>query len=130
MHNLAVVLSEGVNGTPDYASAAQWFEKSAEYGIKDSQFNIAILYARGLGVSQDLVQSYKWFAIAAMLGDNDAGKKRDEVGTKLSPQQLLEAKLVAQNYRPKILDAKANEVQPFAGAHNGVSITSAKANNG
>jgi localization factor PodJL len=112
MHNLAVVLAEGVTGAPDYSGAAEWFQKAAEYGIKDSQFNVAILFARGLGVSQDLVQSYKWFAVSAALGDEDAARKRDEVGTKLTPEKLEEAKLLTQNYKPKALDAAANDVQP------------------
>jgi localization factor PodJL len=112
MHNLAVVLAEGVTGAPDYAGAAEWFQKGAEHGIKDSQFNVAILFARGLGISQDLVQSYKWFAVSAALGDEDAAKKRDEVGAKLTPEKLEDAKLLAQNYKPKVLDAAANDIQP------------------
>ena len=110
MHNLAVVMAEGGNGTPDYAAAAEWFRKAAEYGIKDSQFNVAILYARGLGISQDLVQSYKWFSAAADLGDEDAAKKRDDVGAKLSPDKLAEAKAAAQDYKPKALDPVINDV--------------------
>ncbi len=111
MHNLAVVLAEGVTGAPDYSGAAEWFQKAAEYGIKDSQFNVAILFARGLGVSQDLVQSYKWFAVSAAIGDEDAARKRDEVGAKLSPEKLEEAKLLVQNYKPKALDIEANDIQ-------------------
>ncbi len=114
MHNLGVVLAEGITGTPDYSGAADWFRKAAEYGVKDSQFNIAILYARGLGMEVDLVQSYKWFSAAADSGDPDAAKKRDEVAAKLPPEQLAEAKAAALNYRPKALDAKANDVAPVA----------------
>jgi localization factor PodJL len=114
MHNLAVVLAEGVSGTPDYSGAAEWFQKGAEHGIKDSQFNVAILFARGLGVSQDLVQSYKWFAISAGLGDEDAARKRDEVGAKLTPEKLIEAKALAHEYKPKALDARVNDIQPMA----------------
>ncbi len=127
MHNLAVVLAEGVNGTPDYAGAAEWFQKGAEYGIKDSQFNVAILYARGLGVSQDLVQSYKWFSIASMLGDEDAVRKRDEVGSKLTAEKLIEAKAQAQDYKPKNLDARVNDIQPAA---RNVSMVTPKQVNG
>ena len=121
MHNLAVVLAEGVNGTPDYAGAAEWFQKGAEFGIKDSQFNVAILYARGLGVSQDLVQSYKWFSIASMLGDEDAAKKRDDVGSKLTPEKLIEAKALVQDYKPKIIDARVNDIQPASRNVSGVA---------
>jgi localization factor PodJL len=110
MHNTAVLLAEGVNGSPDYAAAAEWFKKSAEFGVRDSQFNLAILYARGLGVSQDLMASYAWFAAAAGSGDEDAGKKRDEVGARLSPEKLQQAKTAAAAWKPKTPDPAANEV--------------------
>ncbi|WP_425529990.1 tetratricopeptide repeat protein, partial [Stenotrophomonas maltophilia] len=73
MHNLAVIYAEnpGPNGKPDFASAASWFRQAAEYGVRDSQYNLAVLYARGLGLSQDLVQSYAWFAASAAQGDTE-----------------------------------------------------------
>ena len=53
MHNLAVLYAEGVEGKPDYASAAQWFRKAAEHGVADSQYNLGVLSARGLGTEQE-----------------------------------------------------------------------------
>ena len=29
MHNLAVLYAEGIDGKPDYRTAAQWFRKAA-----------------------------------------------------------------------------------------------------
>lgn len=110
MHNLAVLYAEGVNGQPDYASAASWFKNAAEYGVKDSQFNIAILNVRGLGIANDMVEAYKWFAAAATQGDQDAVKKRDEVAARLTPDKLAEAKAVAEAFRAKKPDARANDV--------------------
>ena len=43
MHNLAVLYAEGIDGKPDYKTAAQWFRKAAECGIADSQYNLGIL---------------------------------------------------------------------------------------
>jgi localization factor PodJL len=112
MHNLAVLLAEvGENGKPDYAAAAQWFSKAAEYGVRDSQYNYAILLARGLGVARNLVSSYSWFAIAAAQGDVDAGKKRDDVATRLDAEDLAAAKAVVAAFHPKAADPEANEVQ-------------------
>jgi localization factor PodJL len=110
MHNTAVLLAEGVNGSPDYAGAGEWFKKASEFGIRDSQYNLAILHARGLGVGQDLMASYMWFAAAAASGDEDAAKKRDEVGARLSPEKLQQAKAAAQAWKPKTPDPASNEV--------------------
>jgi localization factor PodJL len=109
MHNLAVILAEGVDGKPDYAAAANWFRRAAEYGVRDSQFNLAILYARGMGVPQNLGQSYLWFAIAAQQGDEDAAKKRDEVGAQLDAAALGAAKKQVADFHAKAPAPAVNE---------------------
>jgi localization factor PodJL len=102
MHNLAVMFAQGqASPRPDYKTAAQWFRRAAEHGVADSQYNLGILYARGLGVDQSLAESYKWFALAAAGGDQDAGKKRDEVAARLDPQTLVAARLAVQTFAPK-----------------------------
>ncbi len=115
MHNLAVMFAEGGEGKPDYAAAAEWFRKAGEYGVRDSQFNLAILYARGLGVPQSLVQSYVWFSAAAVQGDADAGKKRDEVAARLDSRELAAAKTAAAAFQPKAPPREANDVAPPPG---------------
>ena len=62
LHNLAVLYAEGIDGKPDYLSAAKWFRKAADYGIADSQYNLGILCARGIGVEQNLTEAYRWLA--------------------------------------------------------------------
>jgi localization factor PodJL len=126
MHNLAVLHASGANGEPDYAAAVEWFKKAAELGVADSQFNLAILYARGNGTSQDLVESYKWFDIAAKAGDADATQKRDEVAKAMRKEQLDAGIAMARNWKPKPLDAAANEVSlPDEWATNARPLTTA-----
>ncbi|HEX4767169.1 MAG TPA: hypothetical protein VH414_12940 [Lichenihabitans sp.] len=115
MHNLAVMAAEGAVGKPDYAKAATWFGKAAELGVRDSQFNLAILYARGLGIEQNLGKSYLWFAVAAAQGDQDAAKKRDDVGVRLDAKALDAAKAAVAAFRPETPIAAANEVAPPPG---------------
>jgi localization factor PodJL len=116
MHNLAVLIAEGVGGKPDYATAISWFRRAAQHGVRDSQFNLAVLLARGLGTQQDLSGSYTWFSIVATQGDEDAAKKRDEVGARLGAQELAAARQAAERWRPETPDRLANEVaQPAQG---------------
>jgi localization factor PodJL len=114
MHNLAVLYAEGAGGKPDYATATEWFRRAAEHGVRDSQYNLAILLGRGLGAPADLGQSYRWFAIAAAQGDDDAARKRDEVASRLTASDLAAAKATAESWKPKALEANANEVTPPA----------------
>jgi localization factor PodJL len=110
MHNLAVLAAEGQGGRPDYATAVIWFGKAAEYGVRDSQFNLAILLTRGLGAPQNLIDAYRWFAIAASQGDEDARRKRDDVGQRLAVADLAVARAAAKGFQPRVADPAANEV--------------------
>ena len=104
------------NGKPDYTTASQWFRRGAEYGMRDSQYNLAVLYARGLGLQQDLVQSYLWFSAAAAQGDDDAGRKRDDVAAKLAPKDLVVAQKLSTAFKPKASVAAVNEPPAPTGA--------------
>ncbi|MBE7198644.1 MAG: SEL1-like repeat protein [Parafilimonas terrae] len=127
MHNLGVIYAEnpGAGGKPDFVSAATWFRQGAEHGVRDSQYNIAVLYARGLGLSQDLVQSYAWFSAAAAQGDDDAGKKRDDVATKLSPPDLARAKGLASSFKPRRTDSFVNDPPAFQDGPGSMSLLGA-----
>jgi len=96
MHNLAVLYAEGVDGKPDYQTAAKWFRKAADCGVSDSQYNLGILYARGIGIEPNLAEAYKWFALAAREGDKEAAKKRDDVGARLDQSSLMAARVAAR----------------------------------
>ncbi len=98
MHNLAVLYAEGIDGKPDYKTAADWFRRAADYGVADSQYNLAILYARGIGVEQNILEAYKWLALAALQGDNDAAKKRDEIASKIDAASLAAARAAVQSF--------------------------------
>jgi len=104
MHNLAVL----------HAMATEWFRRAAELGVRASQYNLAVLLGRGLGAPTDLAQSFLWFSVAAGQGDEDAGRKRDEVAQRLKPEDLAAAKALAASWKPKTLDAASNEVTPPA----------------
>ena len=110
MHNLGVLAAEG--GKPNYTSAALWFGKAAEYGIRDSQYNLAVLLARGLGLPKDLVKSYTWFAIVAAAGDADAARKRNDVAARLTSSELAAANAAAAGFAPRPADHAANEITP------------------
>jgi len=114
MHNLAVLYAEGIDGPADYANASHWFREAADHGVTDSQYNLGILYARGIGVAQNYAESYKWFALASIQGDNDAGKKRDDVASRLDPQSLAAAQLAVKTWtaEPQPDDATTVKTPP------------------
>jgi localization factor PodJL len=128
MHNLAVLLSQGDDGTPpDMSKAVEWFLAAANYGVKDSQYNLGVIYARGLGPNTDLGEAYKWFAIAAAAGDGDAAARRDEVAAMLDADQLASARAVVQAWRakPPLTDANIVKVPEGGWGDDADGITAA-----
>ncbi|MGE4167894.1 MAG: tetratricopeptide repeat protein, partial [Xanthobacteraceae bacterium] len=110
MHNLAVLYAEGIDGRPDYTTAAQWFRKAADHGVADSQYNLGVLCARGLGVEKSLTDAYQWFALAAAQGDHEAGKKRDEIASRLEPDELTAAQNAVKMFKAHEQPAAATAV--------------------
>lgn len=63
------------NHRKDLAQARQWYEKGAELGVSDAEFNLGLVYEEGRGVTADPVQSLAWYRRAAEHGDVDAQYK-------------------------------------------------------
>lgn len=67
-----------------------------------------MLYARGLGVPQSLEDSYKWFGIAALSGDKDAAKARDDIARSLDAEAMTRLADIVNNFKPEPIDLGAN----------------------
>lgn len=127
MHNLGVLHAEGGLGKPDFGAAIVWFRMAAERGLVDSQYNLAVLEARGLGGKRDLVDAYKWFSLASAQGDQDAGRKRDDVAKALGAANVASADQLAANFKPRAVDPAANEVPAPPGGWDQASTNAAAA---
>ncbi|MGD9769418.1 MAG: tetratricopeptide repeat protein, partial [Pseudolabrys sp.] len=124
MHNLAVIYAEGIDGKPDYKTAAEWFEKAAGFGVSDSQYNLGILCARGLGTAKDMIASYKWFSLAAAQGDKESAKKRDDVATRLDAAGRAKAETAVRSWAPHLQPQDAIRVAvPAGGWDQGAETT-------
>ena len=54
-------LREGCGRHPDYAAAAEWYQRAAERGYGPAQINLGQLAEQGLGVPQDQVVALNWY---------------------------------------------------------------------
>ena len=88
------------DGVPkDEVKAAKWWRKAAAQGEAIAQGNLGFCYSNGRGVPQDDVEAYKWLNLACQTRE-DARKWRDEVGFKMTPQQIAEAKKLSRGWKP------------------------------
>jgi TPR repeat protein len=85
----------------DYATVLRLWRPLAEQGNTQAQSNLGLMYFNGRGVSQDYVSAYMWFGLAAAEGDGDAEKNRDRVATKMTSAQIVRARRLADEWRPK-----------------------------
>jgi TPR repeat protein len=71
---LALILWRGQFGVQqNKAEAIEWFRKSAESGLDDSQAMLGALYLDGNGVPKDVALARRWLSLAAQQGH--AGSK-------------------------------------------------------
>jgi uncharacterized protein len=59
---------EGYGFEQDQKQAAYWYEKAAEQGHQEAQYNLARLYASGQGVPRDQGQALRWVRASASQG--------------------------------------------------------------
>lgn len=52
---------------------------------------IGMLYAAGRVVQRDLVAAHMWFNIAALNGDRDAARQRQEISAEMSKDEIAQA---------------------------------------
>ena len=79
---------EGV--AKDYVETVKWYRKAADQGDAVAQYWLGGCYLNGEGVAKDFVEAYAWYNLASAT-NKDAGKFRDIVENKMSPQQVADA---------------------------------------
>lgn len=132
MHDLALYYAEGRGGIDiDIPTAAKWFEKAADRGVVDSQFNLGVLFESGQGLPQDMEAALVWYSIAGAQGDQMAAGRVGVLRKTLSEEQLSRADTRIAAYSPARIDEEANGIfnnVPWAKpAKNAAAANSAKA---
>jgi len=61
-------------------------------------FELGITYSTGREVAPNLVEAHKWFNIAAMKGNREAARLRQEIAEELSAAEIAEAQRAARDW--------------------------------
>jgi len=111
MHDLALYYAEGRGGVDaDLPIAANWFEKAAERGVVDSQFNLGVLFESGQGLPKNMTDAFVWYSIAAAQGDQFAKTRVEVLKETLDQTDLLAAVSRAEKFKPVKIDDAANGI--------------------
>lgn len=92
-----------LSDAPSIQPAIDETEPLAGYAPREK----GILYAAGRLVQRDLVAAHMWFNIAALSGDRDAARSRQEISGEMSRDEIAQALAWARAW----LDSRA----PVAG---------------
>lgn len=111
MHDLALYYAEGRGGVEaDLPTAANWFEKAAERGVVDSQFNLGVLFESGQGLPKNMSDAFVWYSIAAAQGDQFAKTRVEVLKGTLEQTDLVSASARISKFKPVKIDDAANGI--------------------
>ena len=103
-NRLASIYFWGGHGVQqDAAQAALWYRKAADQGNALAQAHLGLMYEHGYGVPRNAVMARMWLNLAVSRAPSlsMAVKLRNEVGAKMTPAQIAEAKRLADEWEPK-----------------------------
>ena len=87
-------------GVPrDRARARALYRAAAKAGNRVAQINLGDIHGRGLGVPRDPVRALAWFELAAEQGSGWAQERVDKLKSRLSCDELAEARRLARRFR-------------------------------
>ena len=64
----------------------------------DTFFNLGMMYSSGRNVPIDYVMAHKWFNLAAMKGNRDAVRLRQEIAAEMSESEIAAAQRAARDW--------------------------------
>ncbi len=97
---IGVMYAMGLGVERDDMRAFDWYLRSAMKGHPGAQSGIGWYYEVGRGTPVDLVRAYMWYTLSAIGGDPDAAISLEEVVKKMTPEQIEQALVMVDDYRP------------------------------
>lgn len=104
--DIGFLYEKGQGVAQDYGEAVKWYRKAAEQGLVSAQYVLGLMYEKGQGVAQDYAQAYMWLNLSTAnwppgTGRDIVVRARDELGLRMTPNQIARAQEMARNFRPK-----------------------------
>lgn len=82
----------GIGSNPDFKKAHELLLKSAMQGVPKAQYHLGEMYVRGDGVEENFEEATVWFWLATSLGDVYSQKRLRALNTRISNEELANAK--------------------------------------
>ena len=99
--NLGYSYHKGEGIEKDYAEAVKWYRKAADQNSAAAQGGLSECYYFGDGVERHYTEAYAWSNLAARTNE-DAGKNRDRLEKRMSPEQIADGQKRTKELRAMI----------------------------
>lgn len=97
---IGVMYAMGLGVERDDRRAFEWYLRASMKGHPGAQSGIGWYFEVGRGTAVDLVRAYLWYGLSAIGGDPDAAVSIEEVAKKMTPEQIRQAEVLINDYRP------------------------------
>lgn len=91
----------GLSTPKNYSKAVDYLQKAATQGNPAAITKLADILAEGTAYPRDVNKAHMLYNVASVLGEKDAGEKRDALEGELSIENLLAVQAEAENYKPE-----------------------------
>jgi hypothetical protein len=105
---------KGLGTEPDYARAAQWFEKAAAQGSRRARINLGYMYEQGLGIAQDTARALNLYRDASGISGDKlvfASSVTAEVQQAHAETQSVREQLSGEQRKSEQLRAQVEKLQ-------------------
>jgi len=91
----------GIGIAKNYTNARKYLMWSANQGNLSAIMLTAELLAKDRSILTDIYTAYVMYSVASVMGDNTAGVRRDELESKLKPEEIMQAQTQAESFVEK-----------------------------
>lgn len=93
-YELGLLYARGADILPqDYTKARELLYKASMQGVPQAQYHLGEMYVWGDGVEVDYSEATVWFWLATSLGDRYAQRRLRAINTRISSEELADAKV-------------------------------------
>jgi len=105
------IYERGLEGTPDYASAASWYQKAVDKGYARASFNLGSLFEQGLGVEADKLKALNLYRQSWGLPEDSVMFQSAARAEQESLRKQLDEQVAQKNQQLVLLDKQMKQLQ-------------------
>jgi len=109
--NVGEIYERGLDGNPDYAAAASWYQKAGDKGYARALFNLGSLYEQGLGVPQDKLKALNFYRLSWGLSDDNLMYQSAARQEQESLRKELDAQIAEKNQKLAFYQKQMSQMQ-------------------